>query len=548
VKNIFHKLLETPEEEGPLVLATLIGTEGSVPQVSGASAIFYDGGLLAGTLGGGILEGDAANRAASALEEGVSKVYNFNLDTDINAKEGAICGGRVIVLLDADPDGSRVAFEALEASISKGNPGVLVTLITGLENASVERSWIEGSSIRGGELPEELAGLRGDMIRLLKKRGSILIGEHDRKSVFLEAVYPLPMLYIAGAGHIGRALARQAVLLDYEVTVIDDRQEYANRQNIPDADHIIVAPIGEAVIGIPKTQDTYIVIVTRGHRDDAAALRACIDSEIPYIGMIGSRKKVGLMREEFMAKGWATAEQFDRVHAPVGLDIGSRTVEEISVSIAAQLIKVRYMKYAGKSDHVTGIILAAGESSRMGKPKLFLPFGDKSMIEKVVINASWSLLDKIIVVTGAEEERMKKLLQDYHVEIVRNKRHRDGMLSSVQCGLQAISENTDAVMILLGDQPMISHAVIDGLIALSGRAGKGIILATYDGQRGHPLLFGRKYVDEIIGFSPDMILKDLLGNHPADIEEMETGQVEILMDIDNNQDYKEALKHHIKND
>jgi molybdenum cofactor cytidylyltransferase len=264
--------------------------------------------------------------------------------------------------------------------------------------------------------------------------------------------------------------------------------------------------------------------------------------------MIGSKKKVRLMREAFLAKGWATAGQFDRVHAPVGLDIGSKTVEEIAVSIAAQLVQVRHLKYAGKTLHITGIILAAGESTRMGKPKLFLPFGDKSMIEKVVLNAQWSVLDTIIVVAGQEKDRMQNILQGYPVEIVQNNRYRDGMLSSVHCGLEAVPGITDAVMVLLGDQPMISHAVIDGLIEVYSRSDKGIVLAAYDGQRGHPLLFGRKYMEEIMGFLPDMSLKDLLRKHPDEIEEMESGQVEILMDIDNEQEYTEALKHQDKND
>jgi xanthine dehydrogenase accessory factor len=130
-------------------------------------------------------------------------------------------------------------------------------------------------------------------------------------------------------------------MLDFEVTVIDDRPEYANSENLPDADHIIVKDIGAALKDMKKGSDTYVVIVTRGHKDDAAALNPCIGSELAYTGMIGSKNKIATMRDSFIQNGWATAKQWETIHSPIGLDIKSRTVEEIALSIAAQLVLVR---------------------------------------------------------------------------------------------------------------------------------------------------------------------------------------------------------------
>jgi xanthine dehydrogenase accessory factor len=146
---------------------------------------------------------------------------------------------------------------------------------------------------------------------------------------------------IAGAGHVGQAVAHVGHLLDFEVTVVDDRPEFANETRLPEADHIIVEDIGKAIDEMPKTADTYFVIVTRGHSHDADALKACISSDVAYIGMIGSRRKIALMREKFIDLGWATAPHFDRVFAPIGIDIQSKTVQEIAVSIAAELVQVR---------------------------------------------------------------------------------------------------------------------------------------------------------------------------------------------------------------
>ncbi len=97
---------------------------------------------------------------------------------------------------------------------------------------------------------------------------------------------------------------------------------------------------------IPISSDTYIVLVTRGHRNDADALKQCIDSEAAYIGMIGSARKIGLMRKQFLQEGWATPDQFDGIYAPIGIDILSKTVQEIAVSIAAQLILVRRQRHS----------------------------------------------------------------------------------------------------------------------------------------------------------------------------------------------------------
>jgi xanthine dehydrogenase accessory factor len=132
--------------------------------------------------------------------------------------------------------------------------------------------------------------------------------------------------------------------------VIDDRPEFANKQNVPEADSFLAAEISEAVRNFPISRDTFIVIVTRGHSHDTETLRACIQTEAAYIGMIGSARKIKLLRKTFLEKDWATPEQFDRVYAPIGLEIQSKTVEEIAVSIAAQLVLVRNQVQSRKDE------------------------------------------------------------------------------------------------------------------------------------------------------------------------------------------------------
>ena len=202
------------------------------------------------------------------------------------------------------------------------------------------REWLPETDFSGPSRPH--AGTIGppDLARVLADGRPELFKTGDF-SVFAEPVWPLPRLIIAGAGHVGKALARLGNLLDFEVTVIDDRPEFASKENVPEADGIVVGDIAAAVKAAPDSPENYFVIVTRGHRNDAEALRAAIGRGAAYVGMIGSRTKVDLMRREFLDKGWATAEEWGRVRAPIGLEIGSKTVEEIAVSIAAELVRVR---------------------------------------------------------------------------------------------------------------------------------------------------------------------------------------------------------------
>ena len=338
----FPKLLEILIGGKGLVLATMLETAGSTPQVPGASAVFAKHGLIAGTVGGGLVEGRVQALAMECLKDGRARLAEFKLDADPADQEGAVCGGTAAVLLDPLPDGARPVFERALEGFRRRRPGLILTLIHPLKDgfAHAGREWLEEASFTDPARPH--AGRIGphELLSVLDSRKPRLfaLGDH---SVFAEPVWPLPRLVIAGAGHVGAAVAHLGALLDFEVTVIDDRAEFADREHIPDADELVVGDIGESVRLVPNSPDNYFVIVTRGHRHDGEALRSAVGRGAAYVGMIGSRTKVALMRKEFLEKGWTTEEEWERVRAPIGLDIRSKTVEEIAVSIAAELILVR---------------------------------------------------------------------------------------------------------------------------------------------------------------------------------------------------------------
>ncbi len=359
MKNIYETLLKELKRNTALCFATIIETKGSSPQVPGASAIFSPAGLIAGTIGGGILEANAEEVAIEAIKAGESLLMPYSLSGEIVSEEEAICGGDVTVLFETDVGDSLRTFEHIRDSINNRHPGVLATFIRlpegELDQYSpqkvifLDREWIEKSKIFGEDARqkdsphyEEIKhSFREGKCKLHAVRSNDHKSESQEGLLFLEPLFPQSHLVIAGAGHIGKALSHLGSRLDFEVTVLDDRAEFANTQNIPEADHVIVGEIASTMRDVPMTPDTYVVIVTRGHSHDSDTLRECITSNAGYIGMIGSARKIHLMREKFLDEGWATIEQFDRVFAPIGLEIQSKTVEEIALSIAAQLVLVR---------------------------------------------------------------------------------------------------------------------------------------------------------------------------------------------------------------
>lgn len=349
--EILSALLRAIDQDQAVALATLIETRGSTPQVTGASALFTAGGLFRGTLGGGLLEARGQQRALEALHAGGPVMFRCDLMSDIADAEGAICGGSALILIDDRPAEHAAAFRDMASALKEGAAGALITNIAaaGGEGVRLHRHWVSEAEAGGtadgawysAQLPDIARAIASGRAVILPGTGEAHDREESAKQVSVIPVYPPPHLIITGAGHVGRALAHYAARLDFRVTVIDDREELANSTAIPEADSIIVDAGGAAIARLPIHRDTYIVIVNRGHRGDAEVLRQCIASDAAYIGMIGSTRKIAQMRLQFIEEQWATPAQFDRVHAPVGMDIDAETVEEIAVSIAAELVAVR---------------------------------------------------------------------------------------------------------------------------------------------------------------------------------------------------------------
>jgi len=175
--------------------------------------------------------------------------------------------------------------------------------------------------------------------------------------VFVEAIVPQPKAFIFGAGHISKSLCKVATLAGFNVSVIDNREQYANRERFPEAEEVFAEEYEDLFPKLAIRDTSYVIIVTRGHRDDMRVLRWAMDTQARYISMIGSRRKViGVMKE--LEKEGVAKTGLDRLFAPMGFDIGAITPEEIAVSVVAEMIAARRNPEANWRQHSKSIFQA----------------------------------------------------------------------------------------------------------------------------------------------------------------------------------------------
>lgn len=191
---------------------------------------------------------------------------------------------------------------------------------------------------------------------------------------------------------------------------------------------------------------------------------------------------------------------------------------------------------------ISGILLAAGESRRMGSLKPLLPYGRSTIIEEVAQTLLESKLDEVRVVLGHRQDEIARALTGKALHLVVNYHYQEGMLSSIQCGISSLSSDVEAVLIALVDQPFISQTTINLLIERYKSQGKGMVVPTYKGKRGHPIIISMKYREEILALDKEKGLRQLMSAHPDDILEIESETELILQDLDYQEDYLKELE------
>jgi xanthine dehydrogenase accessory factor len=241
------------------------------------------------------------------------------------------CGRRGAVATIVNVRGSIPSFETAKMLV-RDDGSIAGTIGGGCVEAEV---WQAAREVMESEKPRRLSF---NLNQNPKYDSGLVCG--GTVEIFVEPILPQAVLYIFGAGHVSVNLYRAARNAGFEVSVTDDRETYANRERFPDAKEVIAEDFEKAFSQIVPNESSYIVIVTRGHRDDMRVLAWAVKTQARYVGMIGSKRKTITIFRELTKQG-IPASLFEKVHAPVGLDIGAITPEEIAVAITAELIAVR---------------------------------------------------------------------------------------------------------------------------------------------------------------------------------------------------------------
>ncbi len=346
MRELLSELTAALDRGRACVYCTVVETRGSTPQKAGASMLVFADGAQFGTLGGGCVEAEVKCQALRVIGEGgAPRLMSFALDDNYGWDDGLICGGKMTVLADPIPasDSPAADFHRHLHRLVAADEGCLQAVLL-KETAGIGAGGRFLFNVQGRLVAQRADGgppepLLQNLPRLDERPRPATI-----QGVAFLPVLPRIRLLIVGGGHVGQAVGELAAAADFEVWVLDDREIYASPERFPSSTRRIVGPIGptlkELVDGGAVTPSTYCIIVTRGHNHDEEALYHLATTKAGYVGMIGSKRKIRLIFEDLVSQN-IPEKALDRVHAPLGLPIGSQTVPEIAVSIVAELIARR---------------------------------------------------------------------------------------------------------------------------------------------------------------------------------------------------------------
>ena len=341
MEDIFECLKRELEEGRSAVLLTVIASKGSTPRSAGSHQLVLADGTTVGTIGGGIAEYKACEEGKHVLQTGCSTIVSYILHPNDAADIGAVCGGETNVFcqfLSPSQPGLLTCLAQITAARRQHMPSWLVLDVT------VPQQWamgVVGPQMQVCGANETCRSLK----RVLEKRpdwlheGSGLV-ENETARWYREPLAYEGRVFVFGGGHVAKALVPVLTQVGFSCIVVDDREEFANAVQFPQAEQTVAADFSDLSAAVQVTRHDYVCIMTRGHIGDYEVQRQMLACHPYYLGVIGSRTKLAFVRNKLRHDGF-TDDEIDACHAPIGLPISAATPEEIAVSIAAELIAVR---------------------------------------------------------------------------------------------------------------------------------------------------------------------------------------------------------------
>jgi xanthine dehydrogenase accessory factor len=346
----YERMRSLRDDGASFAVATVVRTQGSTPQVVGAKLIVTADQTTRpfGTLGGGCVEADAIEAARQVLGGGPRSLREYRLTEELAWNTGLVCGGTMWILAEpgeaaVTPNGEDLLDAVVDAA-SGGPPLAVVTKLArdGRGFAFDGRLVVLADGRLKGSFGDAALDTRAreeglDRIRHGTPR---LVTVGDGHDLLIEPVTSRPQLVIAGGGHVSKAIARQARLLGFDVTVLEDRPEFADPDRFGGAT-VLSGDVAANIASLDYGPQTYLVIATRGHKLDGDCVVSAVKTNARYIGLLGSRRKTVLI-EQMLREIGVDPARASAIHAPVGLDFGGRTPEEIALSVLAEITQLRY--------------------------------------------------------------------------------------------------------------------------------------------------------------------------------------------------------------
>jgi xanthine dehydrogenase accessory factor len=335
--------LDRWERDGErIATATIIAVRGSTPRSPGARLAFTASGRMTGSVSGGCVENDLVRRGRDVIESGLPVIASFAVGEPTDTGVALSCGGGIDVLIERHADDA--VWRASRAALGRSVPVVRAVAVG--PASLLGRRMLLGATETVGSIASKLDPVIVEEARaLLRDVGEAgirtITSGSDSASVFLEPVLPAPRLFVVGATDMGATLTTMAKLLGFRVVVIDAREAYVSRERFPDADDLVCAWPVEALNAARLDENSYVVALTHDPKLDVPALATALRSSARYIGALGSRRSHDRRKQSLRELGFEDAD-VARIHAPIGLDLGGRSPQEIALSVAAEMIANRY--------------------------------------------------------------------------------------------------------------------------------------------------------------------------------------------------------------
>jgi xanthine dehydrogenase accessory factor len=344
MNNLIKEVYTLLSKGEDVAQASVVTHSGSTPRTSGAKMIVRSDGGIIGTVGGGLMEAEVIKAATEIFKTGKTRIMMFDLSGGNIDDMDMICGGRVRVVLELIKSVSDNInlFKKYAGAMEKGQNILVVARLPEQDHGpALSRVFITDDLSSDNIYPLHFLKKIKEKARKQRSLGLVVV---ENQQFLVEPGFVGDTVYLFGAGHVSQKLASLTEMTNFRTVVLDDRAEFASRSRFEHADDIrALDSFDNAFSGLEINNDSYIVILTRGHTHDKTVLAQALKTKAGYIGMIGSHRKRDAIYKKLLVEGFSVKD-FNRVHSPIGLEIKAETPEEIGVSIIAELILVRAQK------------------------------------------------------------------------------------------------------------------------------------------------------------------------------------------------------------